>query len=227
MSGARERRRQLVVMARWPAPGRCKARLAAGIGPAGAARVQARLTWHTLAAVLAARRRLPFELVLAVSPLGRRAAGRWSRLLGPARVVPQGGGGLGLRMTRQLARARREGASQVVLVGSDLPALDQEDLLEAFAALERIPLVLGPAADGGYWLVGLGLQGERGLQRERGAAGPGRRRLPIPPLFSGIAWGSDQVLRQTRTAAGRWGLPLSLLQERADLDHAADLRPWR
>ncbi|MEB3264230.1 MAG: TIGR04282 family arsenosugar biosynthesis glycosyltransferase [Synechococcus sp.] len=207
--------RQLVVLARWPAPGRCKGRLAAGIGAGPAARVQARLTGHTLAAVRAARRRLPFELVLAVSPLGPRAAGRWARHLGLPRVVPQGTGGLGIRMQRQQERARREGARQVVLVGSDLPQLAAGDVLAAFAALEQRPLVLGPAADGGYWLVGLRLE-----------PGPGPGMGPAP-LFSGIAWGTDQVLEQTCAAAGRWGLPLALLAERADLDRPADLRPWR
>ncbi|MFM7675121.1 MAG: TIGR04282 family arsenosugar biosynthesis glycosyltransferase [Synechococcus sp.] len=207
--------RQLVVLARWPAPGRCKGRLARGIGAGAAARVQARLTAHTLAAVCAARQRLPFELVLAVSPLGPRAAGRWARQLGLPRVVPQGPGDLGTRMQRQLVRARREGARQVVLVGSDLPQLAAADLLAAFAALEQWPLALGPAADGGYWLIGLRLEP---------GAGPA---LGPAPLFSGIAWGTDQVLEQTRAAAGRWGLPLALLAERADLDRPADLRPWR
>jgi glycosyltransferase A (GT-A) superfamily protein (DUF2064 family) len=118
-------------------------------------------------------------------------------------------------MQRQLARARREGARQVVLVGSDLPHLSAADLLAAFVALEQGPLVLGPAADGGYWLIGLRLE-------------PGQGSAPGPAgLFSGIAWGTAQVLEQTRAAAARIGLPLELLAERADLDRPADLRPWR
>ena len=68
--------RTLVVMARWPASGRCKSRLAAELGPGRAATIQNRLMGHTLAVAREARGRLPFELVLAGSGLGRRALGK-------------------------------------------------------------------------------------------------------------------------------------------------------
>lgn len=209
-------KRQLVVLARWPVPGRCKRRLAAGIGHRQAARVQERLNGHTLASAQGLE---PWrdalirpELVLAAEPLGQRAAGRWAALLGAARGVRQGGGNLGVRMQRQVQRAWREGARQVVLIGSDLPGLQPGDLGQAFQALEQTPLVLGPASDGGYWLIGLGHQAPARLA--------GR-------LFSGMPWGSAQVLACTLAAARREGVEPVLLAERADLDRAADLRPWR
>ncbi|MGL6133956.1 MAG: TIGR04282 family arsenosugar biosynthesis glycosyltransferase, partial [Prochlorococcaceae cyanobacterium] len=68
--------RELVVMARWPAPGRCKSRLAAGIGRRRAAAVQEGLCLHTCAVARQARRRLAFDLVLAVQGLGPRARRR-------------------------------------------------------------------------------------------------------------------------------------------------------
>ncbi len=123
------------------------------------------------------------------------------------RIVGQGGGSLGLLMQRQLMRARREGAGRVVLIGSDLPALESADLVEAFRALEQAPLVLGPAADGGYWLIGLA----------------GR----WPALFAGITWGTNQVLGQTLAVAEAAGLPVSLLAQRGDLDRPGDLAAWR
>lgn len=218
--------RQLVVMARWPAPGRCKSRLAAGTGRRRAAAVQERLTAHTLAAArglaaLAAAdhdRTVP-DLVLAVDGLALRAARRWGASLGAARVRSQGPGGLGLRLRRQLHAARGEGARAVVLVGSDLPTLAAVELLEAFRALERTPLVLGPARDGGYWLIGLA---GGALRHPAGAAAA---------LFAGrgeaIAWGSPRVLAQTLAAAEAAGLPWQLLGERDDLDRPEDLRPWR
>ncbi|MEB3254832.1 MAG: TIGR04282 family arsenosugar biosynthesis glycosyltransferase [Synechococcaceae cyanobacterium] len=218
--------RQLVVMARWPAPGRCKSRLAAGTGRRRAAAVQERLTAHTLAAArglgaLAAAddyRPAP-ELVLAVDGLAAQAARRWGASLGAARVRRQGAGGLGVRLRRQLSAARGEGARAVVLVGSDLPALAAAELLEAFRTLERTPLVLGPARDGGYWLIGLA--GAALLD----PAGTAAR------LFAGhgeaIAWGSSRVLAQTLAAAEAAGLPWQLLGERDDLDRPDDLRTWR
>ncbi len=196
-------RRQLVVMARWPAAGRCKSRLGAGIGLAGAARIQSRLSEHTLAT---ARRLGGPELVLAVSGLGPRGARRWGHSLGAHRAVLQGEGGLGSRMARQLARAFGEGARQVLLIGTDLPLLDSADLEAGFTALTGSSLVLGPASDGGYWLIGL--KGHR------------------PSLLSGIPWGSADVLHRTLERAAAEGLEPALLTQRDDLDRAGDLMPW-
>ena len=199
--------RQLIVMARWPAPGRCKRRLAQELGVARAAQIQARLTVHTLAAAREARQGHGLELVLAVEGLGGLAASRWGQALGADRTVLQGRGALGLRMQRQFQRAARDGASKVVLIGSDLPELEASDLSAAFTSLRHCQGVLGPALDGGYWLIGL--------------------RRPEPELLAGIAWGSEQVLEQTLAAMARRGLEPELLTRRGDLDWARDLLPWR
>lgn len=199
--------RQLIVMARWPAPGRCKRRLAQELGAARAAQIQARLTVHTLAAARDARQGYGLELVLAVEGLGGLAASRWGQALGADRTVLQGRGALGLRMQRQFQRAARDGASKVVLIGSDLPELEASDLSAAFTSLGHCQGVLGPALDGGYWLIGL--------------------RRPEPELLAGIAWGGAQVLEQTLAAMARRGLEPELLTRRGDLDWARDLLPWR
>jgi len=217
--------RQLVVMARWPAPGRCKSRLAAGTGARRAAAIQAQLTAHTLAAAQQSRNLRssaghlpPPDLVLAVDGLGNRAAQRWRATFPGTRVRRQGRGSLAVRLQRQLGHARREGARVVVVVGSDLPTLQASDLLAAFEALERVPLVLGPAHDGGYWLIGLA--GDAAA-----ANGPAIR------LFCGvdgaIAWGSERVLAQTLAAAAAAGLPWQLLREHGDLDRPEDLQTWQ
>ncbi|WP_254217230.1 TIGR04282 family arsenosugar biosynthesis glycosyltransferase [Synechococcus sp. CCY 9618] len=207
---------QLVMMARWPAPGRCKSRLVPGVGRARAAAIQARLTQHGVAAAAEARRSLAMAgddpgrgltVVLATSGLGPRAAARWGAGLGVDRVVAQGPGSLGLRMQRQVLRGCREGAAAVVVIGSDLPELTAGDLVAAFGALEQASLVLGPASDGGYWLIG--------------------RRQATPQIFSGIDWGSARVLEQTLVQARRAGLSMALLAERNDLDRPCDLTPWR
>ena len=209
-------RRQLVVMARWPVMGRCKRRLAAGIGRRPAALVQRRLTEHTVASCLSVAAlgdgRLQPQILLAADPLGPAAARRWAQQLGVQRGLPQGRGCLGLRMRRQLERAWREGSHQVVLIGSDLPELEPGDLVEAFLALERSRLVLGPAVDGGYWLIGLSHRASAPL---------------VSALFSGMPWGSAQVLEQTVAVAHQQGVEPALLMQRRDLDRSADLRPWR
>ena len=215
----RPQQNRLVMLARWPAPGRCKRRLAAELGDRRAARVQARLTDHAFAASRVACGAVAAELVLATSGIGAAAARRWGLSLGADRVVPQGTGSLGLRLRRQVVRAQREGVRHLLLIGSDLPELGAADLLDAFGALAGgAPLVLGPALDGGYWLIGLGWPGFNpavGVSRLfAGAAAP-------------ISWGSDAVLHQTLAAADREGLAATLLAERSDLDRLADLARWR
>ncbi|MFM2173619.1 MAG: hypothetical protein RLZZ54_1546 [Cyanobacteriota bacterium] len=210
--------RQLVVLARWPAPGRCKRRLAASIGSiARAAAVQRQLTDHTLAVAARAAASCPAQLSLAVAGLGARASRRWQQHLQASsgcpslQLVPQGGGTLGCRMHGQLRRCFAAGAEQVVLIGTDLPELEPGDLEQAFAQLNQAPVVLGPALDGGYWLIGF----------NRGGFLKGSRRL-----MSGIAWGSDQVLQQSLKQAAELALPVGLLRQQSDLDTAASLRPW-
>lgn len=214
---------QLVLMTRWPAPGRCKRRLALELGARRAAGVQRRLSEHTLAV---ARRlcgeREGIALVLAVCGLGPRAARRWSQECGAARVVLQGPGSLGLRLQRQVNRALREGAGGVLLIGSDLPELALADLEEACRALEQQPLVLGPARDGGYWLIGL-RHSWRALFSGATGADPAHGGGAIP-------WGSNTVLAHTLAAArnssgNRDGIGLVAL--RADLDRPGDLALWR
>jgi rSAM/selenodomain-associated transferase 1 len=216
--GPRANGRQLVVLTRWPAPARCKRRLAVDIGAERAAAVQTRLLHHGLAAAREAAREAqrqgqPIEVVVAVCGLGPRARARWGATLPVDRLVHQGEGSLGVRLRRQVERARRESVRHLLLIGSDLPHLSGADLLSAFAALRRGPLVVGPAADGGYWLLGLS------------------PRVAAPRLFAGarapIPWGSDTVLRHTLEAASAEGLQPIVLAERRDLDRPVDLAAWR
>lgn len=206
-------RRRLVLLARWPAAGRCKRRLAASCGSSSAAAAMQRaLTAHSVATARAGARQGQAELWLAADGIGPRARRRWGRELGGVICRGQGGGGLGVRLQRQWQQAFSAGAEQVVLIGSDLPLLEAGDLLAAFEALEQRPLVLGPAADGGYWLIGLN---RRGFRRA------GAR------LTAGIPWGGPLVLEHTLAAATALGLEAGLLRRQADLDQRADLAPWR
>jgi rSAM/selenodomain-associated transferase 1 len=210
-------RGQLVVLARWPAPGRCKRRLAASCSSSRlAAAMQRRLSWHTVHTAGAAAQSLGVELLLAAAGLGPRALRRWGgqlqrSMVAPLRLTLQRGGNLGCRMHRQLQLGFAQGFEQLVLIGSDLPDLQSGDLVQAFALLERHDLVLGPAEDGGYWLIGITRQG----WWRSGAT-----------LFSGIPWSSDQVLSLSLDRAAKSGLTVGLLRQQSDLDRRSGLEPW-
>ncbi len=208
-------------MARWPAPGRCKRRLAISCGSSQrAATIQARLTSHTLRVAAAAAAAGGGQLHLAVDGIGPGALRRWKRALqrqgdwpldGRMRLTGQGGGNLGCRMQRQLRQGFASGAQQVVLIGTDLPGLECRDLTTALALLRTDPLVIGPATDGGYWLIGMN---RAGFQRA------GAR------LMSGIAWGGAEVLTHTLARAALLDLTAVRLRPQRDLDDQADLTAW-
>ena len=210
---------QIVVMARWPSPGRCKRRLsrdlAQGIGlrqaPERAMRIQRRLTGHTASVVTAIEDELLRPPVLAVSGLGQRGALRWGRQLGISVVRQQGHGNLGCRLKRQLLQSRRDGHS-CLMIGTDLPDLCPGDLRQAMDRLESHDLVLGPAEDGGYWLLGVG----RSLMQHPEAW----------PLI-GIPWGKTDVLQTTLSAADAAGLSSTTVMLKGDIDHAQDLQRWQ
>ena len=208
----------LVVMARWPAAGRCKQRLSKDMsgqlqlsGSAErSARLQRQLCLHTLAVARQEQRRGLISPVLAVSGLGPRTARRWGRQQGIQRVRCQGEGNLGTLLKRQLLREQRW-QRPTLMIGTDLPDLNPQDLHHAVTHLKQCDLVLGPAADGGYWLIGF----SRRLMRS-----------PKHWPLSGIPWGGPDVCRRTLEAAEQTGYATALLQHRSDIDHLRDLKPW-
>ncbi|WP_431857172.1 TIGR04282 family arsenosugar biosynthesis glycosyltransferase [Azospirillum sp.] len=192
--------RHLVIFAREPCLGRVKSRLARGIGALEALRFYRR----TLEALLRRVGRDPRWCVwLAVTP-DRAARFRvWPR---GARVIPQGGGDLGARMARPL---RRLPPGPVVIVGSDIPDADAPRIAAAFRALGRAAFVFGPAADGGYWLVGAA------------------RRSAMPrSLFREVRWSSEHALADTMSGLPH-GTSVAFVDVLNDVDDAEDWRRWR
>ncbi len=189
-------RAEIVVFGRVPAPGRVKTRLAKVIGPDAAAEIYRALLDHVLAEVCATG--LPVTLALAdAAPLGD-----W-RPPSDARVEIQVQGDLGRRMQTAFERRFAAGAHAVVLVGSDLPAIAAGHLTEATTALSRVPVVLGPAADGGYWLVG--------------------QLAPGFDLFSGVVWSAPETLTATRKRIGTLGIAHEEVSVQHDVDTLQDL----
>jgi len=119
-------------------------------------------------------------------------------------LIDQTGEDLGDRMRNAIAAADRLGFGQAVIIGTDIPTLPVDYIQEAFRRLKNHPLVLGPSADGGYYLIGCS-----------GA---------VPPIFDGIEWGADQVLAQTLRRIADKNLNASLLPFWYDVDTLGDLR---
>ena len=210
----------LSVMARWPGAGRCKRRLGRDLDRTlalpkaneRAARIQRRLCNHTLAVARELQASGTIRLSLAVSGLGPRCARRWGQALGADTTRLQGGGSLGSRLSRQIIKTRRRHrTANQLMIGTDLPALSCHDLLDAMATLEHNDVVLGPATDGGYWLIGLSAN----LLNQ-----------PECWPFSGIPWGGSSVLESTLQLCHQAQLKTGLLQLRDDIDHLRDLQPW-
>jgi rSAM/selenodomain-associated transferase 1 len=178
-------RRVLGMFAKQPTPGTVKTRLAAETSPQWAAQVAEACLLDTLdkLAGITAQRVLAFAPVHAAAYFAEAARGRFE-------LVPQVEGDLGQRMSAFFTQQLAAGADRVVLTGADSPSLPAEFIEQAFAKLEHADVVLGPATDGGYYLVGLG------------------RRLP--PIFDGIPWSSERVLAETvaRLACQSWQLAL-------------------
>jgi len=123
-----------------------------------------------------------------------------------ARLFPQQGETLGDRMRHAFDRLFADGYSAVVMIGSDLPSLPSSYVAQAF---ERVrdradALVIGPATDGGYYLIGL--------------------RRPCPALFTSVAWGAADVLTTTTSIAEACGLTVSFISSWRDVDTVDDLR---
>ncbi len=179
----------LAVFAKAPVPGQVKTRLRPAVDDAQAARLAAAFVRDTLGK--AARLGPPVTVYFA----GDRAL---LEPLAPPGVhwVAQGGGDLGARMACVPAPC--------LLLGADSPHLPLSLLRAALAAVPNYDVVLGPADDGGYYLLGL--------------------RAPQPALFNGIAWGTSEVLAQTLAKAAALGLSVYETPPWYDLDTPADLR---
>lgn len=188
----------LIVMTKAPRIGIGKTRIAAELGRVEAWRINRMLQAHTLR--VAQDRR--WRTLLAVAPraaLRLDAPGVWPR--GVARIA-QGEGDLGARLARMLAPRRR-----VAIIGADCPGLTRKHNAAAFAALERKPFALGPAEDGGFWL----LAARSGAQAARAMAG--------------VRWSTPHAAADVIANLGADNV--ALLAKLADIDAAADLAPAR
>jgi len=185
----------VVVFGREPAAGEVKTRLAAGIGGAAAARVYAITLEHTLEAAVESGAGVVLSLAAAPSS-------EWGLGI-ECTIEVQGTGDLGDRMVDAFDRRFSEGEERVIIIGSDCPLITPEHLQAAADALAENDVVLGPAVDGGYWLVA--------------------QRRPGVDLFSDIPWSSHDTLDQTRQRLAVVEASWTELEELGDIDTSEDL----
>jgi len=200
---------RLIVFTRFPEPGKAKTRLIPALGAEGAARLQRRMTEHIMAAVAKARQRP--GLTVEVRHEGGSTALMREWLGSQFSYRPQGPGDIGRRMARAFKAAFNDSQGAAVIIGSDIPGISAEIIRQASEGLKKNDLVLGPAHDGGYYLIGL----KNSLPAET-----------YPRLFEGINWGTGEVLSRTLSSAKMLELRYVQLEELADLDRPADLHVW-
>lgn len=185
---------------KYPEPGKVKTRLGAEIGPAQAVkfyRVSIEMTFEL------ARKSGLANVLVAFEPA--KKAREIEKMLPPGfGAFAQFGNDLGERLIHAFEAAFTSGSQAAIAIGTDSPTLPPEYISQAAASLEKKDLVLGPASDGGYYLIGL-----RNLQRT---------------LFEGIPWSSDSVLQMTIGKAGGLGLNFDLLPEWYDVDDLASFQ---
>lgn len=189
----------VLVMAKAPRPGTVKTRLHPLLSPLRCAVLQAELIRHTLALVTGRGLRT----YLAYAP-GEGGESMCDVAPPGVRLMAQRGSGLGQRLTSAVVDAFADGAGPLLVIGTDAPTLTGDHLSAAFTGLEGHDVVLGPALDGGYYLIGMS--------------------RPHTRLFGldAALWSTDQVLAATRVLAAEDALSVELLRPLRDLDTPED-----
>lgn len=180
------------IFCRWPTPGEAKTRLIPGFGPDGAAAIYTKLLAHTVEVARASG--IAFELRVSGAPVERFKAGLGDDL----QIVDQGGGDLTDKLSRVPAPA--------IVIGSDCPGLTPQVLIAARDTLQTNPMVIGPASDGGYYLLGYN--------------------EPADFAFTDMEWSTDRVFAETLKRFVERGIRPAVLPELGDVDTAADLENW-
>ena len=192
---------KLIIFTRYPILGKTKTRLIPVLGEEGATKLHRQLTEKTISTVEKLFYYHPLSLEISFAGGTKTLMKNW---LGDAFIYePQPDGDLGERMAIAFQKSFECGYEKVIIIGTDCPTLKHKILREALEKLNQKELVLGPAEDGGYYLIGL--------------------RHFIPQLFENISWGTSSVLEQTNTIALSLNLSIAYLPILADIDRPEDL----
>lgn len=198
-------RNHILMFARYPVPGQAKTRLIPALGSEGAARLHRRMTEHAASVTRSLREKGNAKVIICFTGARRGDFRAWLGL--DFRYEAQPHGNLGERLRWAFARSFDSGAERTMAIGADVPGISLEILNRALDGLLGHDVVLGPAADGGYYLIGT--------------------KCFHSELFASIVWGTERVYGQTRAAIARLGLTVAELPTLNDIDRPEDLSALR
>jgi uncharacterized protein len=198
----RSRRDALVIVAKYPTPGKVKTRLGATIGNQRAADLYAAFLRDLRTRFAAAATMSGYDLIWACVPTETSMT---TRLGTTATILPQRGHDFAERLYNICRDVAARGYRHTAILGSDAPQVAAATVVQAFHALMTADVVVGPAEDGGYYLIGV-------------------KNRPVPPdLFTGIEMSTERVLRETLARVGQLGLTYTQLATTFDVDTELDL----
>lgn len=195
----------LLVFARYPEPGRAKTRLIPALGAVGAIALYRQLAEATLHQARGLARHHPATITVWFTGAEAPAMAAW--LGEDLTYCSQPPGDLGARLGTAFQTALAQGHPQAIALGTDCPWLNTQLLEQACQALGSHDLVLGPATDGGYYLIAMAQY--------------------YPPLFQNVPWSTEHVLSQTVAIAQSLGLSIAYLPTLTDIDTPEDLALWQ
>ena len=191
----------LMIFAKYPEPGRVKTRLAKTLGDDTAVQLYRLMAADIIRRLKGCRH---YKTVIFFDP-PHRASGIKDWLGTDLCYIKQSGQDLGERLSNAFRVVLRSGAGRAVVIGTDCLGITQDTISKTLQYLAEKDVVIGPAEDGGYYLLGLSQY--------------------IPELFISIDWSTDKVFHQTIDEVKRLGLSFAILKPLKDLDDSSDLHP--
>ena len=197
-------KKHLIIYAKRPLPGYAKTRVGSAIGMEASAGVYARMLYSFLFDI---SRNLGSLCHIELSVASPEDVAFFQLAFPELKVRSQIKGDLGERMANSFQQAFDDGAECAVLTGSDIPGLNSSIIAQAFTLLVKHQVVIGPATDGGYYLIGM--------------------QTPGAHLFNGIAWSTNTVLAQTVDFIKKQGMTLDYLPTLSDMDNETEFVAWQ
>jgi len=186
------------IFLKYPEPGKVKTRLAKDAGNEKAAEIYQQVAEMIMKNTL--RGDQNYRRIVLYDPPERLSD--FEQWLGKEQFIPQQGRDVGEKMERAIRELLALGAEKAVLTGADIPDLNSDIITQAFAALDDADIVIGPANDGGYYLIGM--------------------KAPHPDIFQEIPWSTPRVYKETISVLGQLHLRYRCVETLSDLDTTAD-----
>ena len=196
----------LIIFTRNPEPGKVKTRLIPVLGEKGAADLHRAMAFHTVKVAKQLAEKYQVSLEIHYDGGNLESVKADLDIVPGIRYIRQSVGNLGKRMNKSFGSAFNRSHAMVILIGTDCPQITANLLKKAFDLLELSDCVIGPAKDGGYYLIGL--------------------KKPCPELFEDIKWGSGTVFKQTMHKIKDLGLLVAQTKKLVDVDRPEDLSVW-